>query len=188
MPPAVVETSFARASGLSTPTLVVRQPSVITLVITRPSLTSTTTITLGNEGPDSTVPTLAETSSSATPQSAPAGTSGGISTTGVVILGLALGVSCLALLLCFLCRYRDRGSDKGSNRSSPRSSYKPCVLRGPPGPRGEQGHQGDRGLQGFQGEPGLPGREGPEGPRGPRGDQGLQVSLYYSLSPSLTTV
>ncbi|KAK8034454.1 hypothetical protein PG993_009449 [Apiospora rasikravindrae] len=85
-----VNTTWAQPSRLPTPTLAIRRPSLVTLVITRPTLTSTTIISLGNDTPDSTtVAPLAETSTNAEP--VPAEGSGGISTTGVVILGLVLG-------------------------------------------------------------------------------------------------
>ncbi|KAK8012641.1 hypothetical protein PG991_010016 [Apiospora marii] len=84
-----VGTTSAQPSKLATPTLAIRQPSLVTLVITRPTLTSTTVISLGNDEPaPTTAIPLAETSTSAEP--APAEGSDGISTTGVVILGLII--------------------------------------------------------------------------------------------------
>lgn len=157
IPASGAETSFAHTSRLATPALAVRRPSVVTLVMSRPTLTSTTTITLGNDEPGATtLPPLAATSTSATPEPAPAGGSGGISTTGVVILGLVLGLSCLALLLCFLCRNRCRDRETSSPPRSlkghpRRPPPKRCGFRGPPGPRGPQGIPGLRGEPGVQG-------------------------------------
>ena len=139
-----VGTTSTQPSKLATPSLAIRQPSVVTLVITRPTLTSTTIISLGNNGPDpTTAPPLAETSTSAEP--VPAGGSDGISTTGVVILGLVLGLSCLTLLLCFLCRNRCCPGSRSNEKSSSSSDYsghiycRPRRTRGRRGPRGPQG-------------------------------------------------
>lgn len=140
-----VETTSTQPPKLATPTLAIRQPSVVTLAITRPTLTSTTIISLGNDGPVSTtaIP-LAETSTSAEPT--PAGGSGGISTTGVVILGLVLGLSCLTLLICFLCRNRCCRGSRSTGKSVKSSDYSCHRCRRSRGPRGRRGPRGLPGL------------------------------------------
>jgi hypothetical protein len=116
-----------------------RQPTLLTLTLTRVSTTEIATITLGNGNTDAVV--AAQPTDTTTPTTSPAAASSsdGISITAVVVMGLVLGISSILFLLC--CIYRDR-----------------CVCFG----KGTK----PKPIKGRR-YPVIPGRRGPAGPPGP---------------------
>ncbi|RYP10272.1 hypothetical protein DL764_000764 [Monosporascus ibericus] len=160
-----------------------RRPRIVTLTVTRPSVTSIAVISLGNGNAGDTAPTRdvmdnAVSTTTPSPAPAPGSANKGVSETAVAIIGVTLGLTCVLLALCFLCsRRRKKGNSRSESPYYGPYPYKPPRgLRGPPGPPGEAGPPGSRGEQGSQGLPGAPGiagSAGPSGQPGPSGPQGL---------------
>lgn len=180
-----IETSINSPHGTPTVVLGGRQPSLLTLTVTRPSVTSITIISLGNGNPDNAAEPTTDmfiASSPPSPTPAPINADGGVSEPAVVIIGVVLGLTCVLFALCFICSRRRKNNNKGGSSSLTSSNslryhypyfYKPPsrAFPGPAGPRGETGPQGN------------PGRQGEQGGRGERGEQGVPVSRRLWFCP-----
>ena len=78
---------------------------------------------------------------------------GGVSQAAVVIIGLMLGLACVAFALCFACNRHGRGGRKAYDSSSDEGFGTPLCVPCCYGYTPRRGPRGHRGFTGPQGPP-----------------------------------